>query len=125
MELQHTFTVPVPVDRAWDALLAAGWWWPETRGGIFHGPVTDDSGGPLEITLPVDGLADLHGELRGYRLPGRLVANRYPEGPGTRLPEILALHDEVHSRSPKPGALRSGRHARSAHRPRAIPSPFA
>ena len=26
--------------------------------GIFHGPITDDSNGPLEITLPVDGLLE-------------------------------------------------------------------
>jgi hypothetical protein len=47
--------------------------------------------------LPVDRLADLHGELRSYRLSGGLVANRYAEGPETWYPEILALYDEVHS----------------------------
>ena len=26
--------------------------------GIFHAPITDDSNGPLEITLPVDGLLE-------------------------------------------------------------------
>lgn len=65
--------------------------------GIFHAPVTDDSDGPLEIALPVTELADLHAEIRSYRLPGGLVASRYAEGPETWFPQILALYDEVHT----------------------------
>jgi len=64
--------------------------------GIFHAPVTEDSAGPLEIALPVEGLADVDGEVRSYRLPGGLVANRYAEGPETWYPDVLALYDEVH-----------------------------
>jgi DNA-binding transcriptional MerR regulator len=65
--------------------------------GIFHAPITDESDGPLEIALPVDALADLDGEVRSYRLPGGLLANRFAEGPETYFPEILTLYDEVHS----------------------------
>ncbi|WNV75933.1 MerR family transcriptional regulator [Geodermatophilus sp. DSM 44513] len=65
--------------------------------GVFHAPVTADSDGPLEVALPVDGLADVRGDLRSHRLPGGLVARRYAEGPETWFPEILALYDEVHS----------------------------
>jgi len=64
--------------------------------GIFHAPVTADSDGPLDA-LPVDGLADLHGEVRSYRLSGGLAANRYAEGAETWFPQILALYDEVHT----------------------------
>ena len=93
--------------------------------GIFHAPVTDDSDGPLEITLPVDRLANLHDELRSYRLPGGLVANRYAEGPETRFPEILTLYDEVHSWITQAGG-HSGRAATRdlAQRPQRPRAPF-
>lgn len=65
--------------------------------GIFHAPITDESDGPLEITMPVDGLADLTGEIRSYRLSGGLMASRYAEGRETWFPEILALYDDLHS----------------------------
>ena len=68
--------------------------------GIFHGPITDDSNGPLEITLPVDGLlepTEADGDLRSYRLSGGQVAERLAEGRETDFPEILAVYDEVHA----------------------------
>lgn len=65
--------------------------------GIFHAPVTDDSDGPLEIVLPVDGLADPPAPVRSYRLAGGRIASRYAEGSETDFPAILALYDEVHS----------------------------
>jgi DNA-binding transcriptional MerR regulator len=68
--------------------------------GIFHSPITDDSNGPLEITLPVDGLlepADDDGDVRSYRLSGGQVAERFAEGRETDFPEILAVYDEVHA----------------------------
>jgi hypothetical protein len=65
--------------------------------GVFHGPVTDDSDGPLEIVLPVDDLADTHDDVRSYRLSGGMMANRFAEGPATSFPEILRLYDELHS----------------------------
>ena len=65
--------------------------------GVFHGPVTDDSDGPLEIVLPVDDLADTNDDVRSYRLPGGMMANRFAEGPATSFPEILRLYDELHS----------------------------
>ena len=66
--------------------------------GIFHAPITDDSDGPLEIALPVDGLTDETGaDVRSYRIAGGLTARRHAEGSETDFPEILALYDEVHS----------------------------
>jgi DNA-binding transcriptional MerR regulator len=64
--------------------------------GVFHGPITADSDGPLEVVLPVDGLADTNDDIRSYRLPGGMMANRLAEGPETSFPEILGLYDEVH-----------------------------
>ncbi|MFI8633613.1 MerR family transcriptional regulator [Microbacterium sp. NPDC077663] len=65
--------------------------------GVFHAPVTDDSDGPLEIVLPVDGLMDEADGVRSYRLTGGQVALRHAEGRETFFPEILALYDEVHA----------------------------
>ncbi len=66
--------------------------------GIFHAPITDDSNGPLEITLPVDCLIEpADGDVRSYRLGGGPVAERFAEGKETDFPEILALYDEVHA----------------------------
>lgn len=75
--------------------------------GIFHAPVTEESDGPLEIVVPVDGLrapdADLgpgspgDTEVRSYRLAGGHVAERFAEGSETFFPDILAVYDEVHA----------------------------
>ncbi|MDJ1114907.1 MerR family transcriptional regulator [Microbacterium dauci] len=65
--------------------------------GIFHAPVTDDSDGPLEIVLPVEGLIDAGADVRSYRLSGGAVALRSAEGTETDFPAVLALYDEVHS----------------------------
>jgi DNA-binding transcriptional MerR regulator len=66
--------------------------------GIFHAPITDESNGPLEITLPVDDLTDpADGDVRSYRLSGGPVAERFAEGEETHFPDILALYDEVHA----------------------------
>ena len=65
--------------------------------GVFHAPVTDDSNGPLEIVLPVDGLIDGVDDVRSYRMTGGQVALRHAEGRETDFPEILALYDEVHA----------------------------
>nr|WP_184220797.1 MerR family transcriptional regulator [Microbacterium marinum] len=65
--------------------------------GIFHAPVTDDSDGPLEIVLPIDGLVDSAGDVRSYRLGGGSVATRLAEGAESDFPGILALYDEVHA----------------------------
>lgn len=89
--------VPREVGRLREVAAAAGLVVTGDPFGIFHAPVTADSDGPLEVTLPVDGLGDLDGEIRSYRLPGGLVATRYAEGPETWFPEVLALYDEVHT----------------------------
>ncbi|KAA9084168.1 MerR family transcriptional regulator [Microbacterium radiodurans] len=67
--------------------------------GIFHSPVTDDSDGPLEIVLPVDGLVDcaVDADVRSYRLSGGQVATRSAHGAETDFPGILAIYDEVHA----------------------------
>lgn len=89
--------VPAEVGRLRELAAAAGLSITGDPFGIFHSPVTDESEGPLEIALPVDGLADLDGEVRSYRLSGGLVGRRYAEGQETYFPEILALYDEVHA----------------------------
>lgn len=63
--------------------------------GVFHAPVTEDSSGPLEVALPVDGLADTGGGVRSHRLTGGLVASRRAEGPEACFPRVLAVYDEV------------------------------
>lgn len=88
------------VDRLRTAAAAAGLTVTGHPFGIFHAPITDDSNGPLEIALPVDGLlerADADGDMRSYRLSGGRVAERFAEGKETDFPEILALYDEVHA----------------------------
>lgn len=66
--------------------------------GIFHAPINDESNGPLEIALPVDGLTEPgDGDVRSYRLGGGPVAERFAEGKETDFPEILARYDEVHA----------------------------
>lgn len=64
--------------------------------GVFHEPVTDDSDGPLEIALPVDGLTDLTGDVRSHRMPGGTAAAREAVGEETWFPGILAVYDDVH-----------------------------
>jgi DNA-binding transcriptional MerR regulator len=88
------------VDRLGTIAAAAGLTVTGDPFGIFHAPITDDSDGPLEITLPVDGLLDPPGDdsdVRSYRLSGGQVAERYAEGRETDFPEILAVYDEVHT----------------------------
>jgi len=88
------------VDRLRTIATAAGLTVTGDPFGIFHSPITDDSDGPLEITLPVDGLLDPagdDGDVRSYRLSGGQVAERFAEGRETDFPEILAVYDEVHA----------------------------
>ena len=97
-EMDHVITSEV--DRLRTIAATAGLTVTGRPFGIFHGPITDDSNGPLEITLPVDGLlepAEADGDLRSYRLSGGQVAERFAEGRETHFPEILAVYDEVHA----------------------------
>lgn len=64
--------------------------------GIFHGQIDGENDGPLEIVLPVDGLTDVEGEPRSYRLPGGQFAVRTAVGEETDFPAILAVYDELH-----------------------------
>lgn len=88
--------VPEHLERLRDLATANGLAITGAPFGIFHAPVTDDSDGPLEIALPVDGLADVEADVRSYRLPGGLMAQRYAEGEQTWFPQILTLYDDVH-----------------------------
>ena len=90
--------------------------------GIFHAPITDDSDGPLEITLPVDGLAELEGDVRSHRMSGGLTAQREAVGSETDFPEILALYDEVYSWITDPARPWSGRLGRSGTTRPVIPN---
>ncbi|WP_255209242.1 MerR family transcriptional regulator [Microbacterium oleivorans] len=85
------------VGRLHDVAAAAGLRATGDPFGVFHGPVTDDSDGPLEIVLPVDALTDGTDDVRSYRMTGGQVALRHAEGRETDFPEILALYDEVHA----------------------------
>jgi DNA-binding transcriptional MerR regulator len=86
------------VDRLHSIAAAAGLTVTGPSFGIFHAPITDESNGPLEITLPVDGLTEtVDGDVRSYRLGGGPVAERFAEGKETDFPGILALYDEVHA----------------------------
>jgi DNA-binding transcriptional MerR regulator len=86
------------VDRLHGIAAAAGLTVTGPSFGIFHAPITDESNGPLEITLPVDGLTEtVDGDVRSYRLGGGPVAERFAEGKETDFPGILALYDEVHA----------------------------
>lgn len=76
--------------------------------GVFHAPVTDESDGPLEIVLPVDGLADGTSDVRSYRMTGGHVAVRDARGRETDFPGILALYDEVHAWITAAGRTPSG-----------------
>ena len=93
--------IPAEVAQLRELAAAAGLSGDGDPFGVFHAPITDDSDGPLEIVLPVDGLAQPGAEgeadVRSYRMPGGLVASRHAVGRETDFPEILALYDEVHS----------------------------
>ncbi|RAX48895.1 hypothetical protein DQ353_12280 [Arthrobacter sp. AQ5-05] len=63
--------------------------------GIFHQEVTPDSDGPLEVCLPVDGLAagavGTNGApVRSYRLAGSRYASIRVSGAEEAFPAILA-----------------------------------
>lgn len=84
--------------------------------GIFHAPITDESNGPLEITLAVDGLielSDADGDVRSYRLGGGPVSERFAEGKETDFPEILGLQTRSTPGSPQAVVRQSGRLGRS------------
>lgn len=68
--------------------------------GIFHGEITEDSDGPLEVCLPVDALAGIASDesadpVRSYRLAGGRYASVTVSGPETDFPAILAAYDRV------------------------------
>lgn len=90
--------------------------------GIFHAPVDGDSTGPLDIALPVDGLTDLTGDLRSYRLPGGWVASRHAVGEETHFPAILARYDEVCSWIDQAGYTPIGPPGRPGTTPPTTPS---
>ena len=113
------------VDRLRQLAAAAGLTVTGDPFGVFHGPITTDSDGPLEIVLPVDDLADMNNDVRSYRLPGGMVANRFAEG--AEPPSRKSLGSTMSSTvgSPKPDGCRSGHPGRpgtTADGPRAAPA---
>ncbi|MCU1409792.1 MAG: hypothetical protein JWR04_499 [Rhodoglobus sp.] len=61
--------------------------------GIFHAPVNEESSGPLEVCLPVDGLTGPAGSARSYRLGSASTARVTVAGAETDFPAILAAYD--------------------------------
>lgn len=81
--------------------------------GIFHREITEDSDGPLEVCLPVDGLAELSPgqgahSMRSYRLAGGRYATVTVSGAETDFPAILAAYDQVCGWIEKAGGTRVG-----------------
>lgn len=67
--------------------------------GVFHAPVDDEHDGPLEICLPVDGLAGAgrsDSEVRSLRLSGGRFVGRRVTGSESDFPAILATYDALH-----------------------------
>lgn len=63
--------------------------------GVFHAPVNEDSAGPLEVCLPVDGLTGPADTIRSFRLSGAAMASVTVTGEETDFPAILAAYDRV------------------------------
>lgn len=61
--------------------------------GVFHGPVDEESTGPLEVCLPVDALTGPAGGIRSYRLVSASTAQVTVTGVETDFPAILAAYD--------------------------------
>jgi DNA-binding transcriptional MerR regulator len=81
--------------------------------GIFHREITEDSDGPLEVCLPVDGLTELSPgqgahSMRSYRLAGGRYATVTVSGAETDFPAILAAYDQVCGWIEKAGGTRVG-----------------
>lgn len=115
------------VDRLRALAAAAGLMVTGRPFGTFRAPITDDSDGPLEITLPVDGLtepADADGDVRSYRLGGGPVAERFAQGKETDFPEILAVYDEVHAWITSSGRAPIGPPREIWHNARLDPEPL-
>lgn len=116
--------IPQDVNRLREVAANAGLMVTGDPFGIFHAPVTADYDGPLEITLPVDEIAEAHGDVRSYRLTGGMVATRYAEGPETWFPEILALYDEIHTWITEAGRVPVGPPRETWHNAPTDPEPL-
>lgn len=64
--------------------------------GIYHGEVNEDSNGPVEICLPVEGEAVPTEVITIRTLKGGPVAYTYTTVEQARFPEILQAYDAVH-----------------------------
>ena len=56
---------------------------------LFHGPLNEDTDGPVEVCVPVEAT------VAGRELPACPVAYTVVEGPQTQTPEIMAAFDAV------------------------------
>ncbi len=61
--------------------------------GIFHGAINEQEDGPLEICLPIDGIAKNSGKIHVKQLPGGQAACVMTVGPETDFPTILGAYD--------------------------------
>lgn len=61
--------------------------------GVFHGPVGDDSDGPLEVALPIAWMSTSPDDVRCYRVSGGHMATVHATGADTDYPEVLTAYD--------------------------------
>ena len=61
--------------------------------GIFHGTVSEQEDGPLEICLPVNGTVKASEKIEVKQLPGGQAACVMTVGPETDFPAILGAYD--------------------------------
>ena len=76
--------------------------------GIFHGPVTPENSGPLEICLPVDALTGPADDIRSYRLAGGTAATVTVFGTDTAFPTILSAYDQTYDWIERAGYRQAG-----------------
>lgn len=63
--------------------------------GIFHGLVSDESTGSVEVCVPILSMEDVHGDIRSYRLTGGEAAVVTVEGEESFAPRILVAYDRL------------------------------
>jgi effector-binding domain-containing protein len=64
--------------------------------GIFHGPISHEADGPIEICVPVQTKIATAGDVRARELAGGKIASVMLHGDQCVFPEILKGYDAVH-----------------------------
>jgi DNA-binding transcriptional MerR regulator len=97
------------LDELFSAAEAAGMHSVDDPFGIYHGPVTEDCDGPLEICVVLeDVLPTANAEHRSYRLPGGRLACRRIDGEEAVYPAILTTYDDLAAWVERSGHQRVG-----------------